>query len=114
MDNIKKHKIFEDDGTVVEQVEVEKKSPVIHNPLMEKKAAERKTVMVEDVLDSFAGYLPNRIGFLTPGDGKCVFCGATTISPMRKICYDCMVKSGEKLYKEAKKSIEKGDNSFNF
>lgn len=115
MDNMKKHKIFDDDAVVVEKVEVEKKDEPVAEKETMKANVEPNTIMVEDVLDSFAGYLPNRLGSLViPGDGECMICGAHTISPMRKVCVDCMVKYGEKLYNKAKHMLEVGEVSFKF
>ncbi len=110
----KRRKIFDDDATVVEEVTVNpKKKPEMNvNSSINRRNVTNKVIKVEDVLDTFAGYLPTQANFMPKDGGECLICGKETSSSMRKICFDCIQNKGEMLYKDAKKAIENGDKEF--
>lgn len=101
----KRKKIFDNDGVAVEEVvSVNKKNTRLKANLEEYKEPSPSitSLKMEDVLDSFAGYLPAQVNFMTRDGGQCLICGKETSSSMRKICFECLQKNGEKIYKKAK------------
>lgn len=113
----KRRKIFDDGATVVEEVTVKnKKKPGLTvndgSPINSKNNV-KKVIKVEDVIDTFAGYLPSHANFMPKDGGECLICGKETTSSMRKICFDCLQSKGKEIYQKAKKSIEMGDKEFN-
>lgn len=112
----KRRKIFDDGVTVTEEVSVKnKKKPgltVNDGSTTNYKSPVRKTIKVEDVIDTFAGYLPTQFNFMPRDGGQCLLCGKETISSMRKICVDCLKKRGKEIYQKARNFAEIGDNEF--
>lgn len=116
----KRRKIFDGDGTTVTEVistKPKKKAELEVNTMSDNfsykpMSHEIKKIKVEDVLDTFAGYLPATVNFMTKDSGECLICGKETSSSMRKICFSCLSEHGEELYNKAKKSIEMGDKEF--
>lgn len=112
----KRRKIFDDGSTVVEEVSVRNKKKPELNVNVDKpinnRSTEKKTIQVVDVLDTFAGYLPTQANFMPRDGGECLLCGKETTSSMRKICFDCLQKKGQEIFKKAKKSVEVGDKDF--
>lgn len=110
----KKRKIFDDDATVVEVVEVDKRNeptvPIVRRAAMK---SESKTVKVTDVLDTFAGYLPSQAAF-TEGTnkGECVLCGKETTNELRKVCFDCLKTHSMELHHEAVDAMLNGKTEF--
>lgn len=109
----KRRKIFDDDATMVEAVEVEKKEqnvPIVRRAAMKPVA---KTVEVIDVLDAFAGYLPSQAAF-NEGEGKgtCVLCGKETTTSLRKICFDCLKAHSMDLHHGAVDALTNGKTEF--
>lgn len=110
----KKRKIFDDDATVVEAIEVDKHDepnvPIVRRAGMKPTA---KTVKVTDVLDTFAGYLPSQAAF-TEGTnkGECVLCGKETTNELRKVCFDCLKTHAMELHHEAVSAMENGKTEF--
>lgn len=116
----KKRKIFDDDATVVEVVEVDKRNeptvPIVRRAAMK---SESKTVKVTDVLDTFAGYLPSQAAFTertnrTEGTnrGECVLCGKETTNELRKVCFDCLKTHSMELHHEAVDTMLNGKTEF--
>lgn len=108
----KRRKIFDDGATVVEEVVQKSKKPELKVDLDEPKNTVKKKIKVEDIIETFAGYLPTQANFMPKDGGECLLCGKETSSSMRKICFNCLQREGEKLFKKAKKSIEMGDKDF--
>lgn len=109
----KRRKIFEGDGTTVEEVistKPRKKPDLSVNAVAARN--DTKDIHVDDVLDSFAGYLPASANFMPKDSGKCVICGKDTSSSMRKLCFDCLQNHAEELYEKALKAIDNGDKVF--
>lgn len=116
MDNNKRRKIYDKDSTVVEISNAEKKNNlrIELNDKISTADSEKKTILVTDILDTFAGYIPPRISFIDSGEGECILCGKTTASKMRKVCFDCMKDNSKKLYEKAKNAIEHKETEFEF
>ncbi len=112
----KRRKIFDDGATVVEEViSKPKKKPELSidvNKSINNRNIGKKTVTVEDVIDTLAGYLPTQVNFMPKDGGECLICGKETSSSMRKICFTCLQNKGEILYKNTKKAIENGNKEF--
>lgn len=112
----KRRKIFDDGAATVEEVTVKKnKKPelmVNDGSPMNSRSPLKKTIKVEDIIDTFAGYLPSQANFMPKDGGECLICGKETTSSMRKICFDCLQSKGHDLYTKAKKSVEIGDKEF--
>ncbi len=112
----KRRKIFDDGATVVEEViSKPKKKPELNvnvdTPMNSRKIV-NKVFNVQDILDTFAGYLPSQANFMPKDGGECLICGKETSSSMRKICFECLQNKGEMIYKNAKRAIEDGDKEF--
>lgn len=110
----KRRKIFDEGGTTVEEVTVSrnKKKPELMVNDGSPKITVKKTIKVEDIIDTFAGYLPAQANFMPKDGGECLLCGKETTSSMRKICFDCLKNKGKELYQKAKKSSEMGNKEF--
>lgn len=109
----KRRKIFDSDGTTVEEVvsvKPKKKPGLEVNTNVD--SNEKKNIKVEDVIDSFAGYLPSTVNFMPKDDGECLICGQKTTSSMRKICFDCIKKYGEELYAKSKHAAKNHEDDF--
>lgn len=106
----KRRKIFDEDATFVEEVEVIT-SPQ-NKPNQDETTHNRKELSAADILDTFAGYLPVQANFMPADGGQCLICGQQTSGSMRKLCFDCLKSNGKELYRKAKKSLESGDNDF--
>lgn len=71
---------------------------------------EMTSVSVSDVLETMAGYVMPDFRFVGSGEkGTCLICGKQTSMASRKLCGDCMKKSGSRLYQLAKQAIENGE-----
>lgn len=116
MENTKRRKIYDSDAVKVEEVTVNKKKnlKIDLEDKVEVQNNGKKNILVVDVISAFAGYLPPRANFMDNEEGTCRICGKKTSSSMRTICFDCMCSYGKKLYDEAKDSIERRQNSFEF
>lgn len=108
----KRRKIFDDGATIVEEIVQKPKKPELKVDLDEPRNTVKKTINVEDIIETFAGYLPTQANFMPRDGGECLLCGKETSSSMRKICFDCLQSKGQELYRKAKKSIEIGDKDF--
>lgn len=113
----KRRKIFDDGAATIEEVTVKKnKKPelaVNDGSFMNSRSSLKKTIKVEDIIDTFAGYLPSQANFMPKDGGECLICGKETTSSMRKICFDCLQRHGDELYNKAKNAIENGNKEFN-
>lgn len=112
-------KIYEDDSVMVEQTFPDDDVAVIRDEIMRDISRvstdkEEMTVDVSDVLDTFAGYMVQKVGMNDPenGSGECVLCGASTQYKLRKVCVPCLEKHRIELWQEAKTAIENGDRTF--
>ena len=118
MENTKRRKIYDEDATLVEEVTTNKKKNNLKidldDNIEDQNNSEKKTILVNDVLSAFAGYLPPRANFMDSNPGECKICGKDTSSSMRTICFECMIKYGKELYDEAKNAIERNSMSFEF
>lgn len=107
-------KIFDDDGIVIESKPAEEKKESVYSVKSAKSAGRKTEINVADVLDAYAGYMPQRFGMndASLGAGECVICGGKTQYTTRKICVPCLDKYGKEIYKNAKEAIENSQISF--
>lgn len=113
----KRRKIFDDDATMVEAIEVEKKEeavpPIVRRAAKMAVKPEPITVKVIDVLDAFAGYLPSQAAFNeSEGKGTCILCGKETTTSLRKICFDCLKQRAMELHHEAVSALSDRKTEF--
>lgn len=104
----KSHTIYDDDSVVVEYTEPSEEVIVTRSEESKRVSRTEKELDVDDVFDSFVGYLIPKLTLNNAdgGSGECLLCGAKTQYSMRKICYECMVENKEKLYDKMKVALE--------
>lgn len=107
-------KIFDDGAILVEQTYPTDDVAVVSKKTRSVSMGGTKTINVTDVLDTYAGYIPQRFGMNDGAEdsGECIICGAKTQYPLRKICVPCLEKYGDGLYEACKLCIENGEDSF--
>lgn len=107
-------KIFDDGAILVEQTYPTDDVEVVSKKTRSAPMSETKTINVVDVLDTYAGYIPQRFGMNDGAEdsGECIICGAKTQYPLRKVCVPCLEKYGRDVYEKCKGSIESGESYF--
>lgn len=106
---------FDDDSVIVEKSYPTEKVEVVEKRKSFKSARETKEINVDDVMDTFAGYMAARFGVNKSGEpnGECVICGKSTQYQHRKMCVDCLEKySVEDILNKSKTAVENGETTF--
>lgn len=107
-------KLYDNDGVVVEQTYPTDDVEVVSKKMRSAPMSETKTINVADVLDTYAGYIPQRFGmnYGAEDSGECIICNAKTQYPLRKICVPCLEKYGREIFEKCKESIDIGESYF--
>lgn len=107
-------KIFDDGAIIVEQTYPNDDVEVVSKKMRSSTMNGTKTINVADVLDTYAGYIPQRFGMNDGAEdsGECIICGSKTQYPLRRICVPCLEKYGRDILKKCKESIESGESYF--
>lgn len=121
--------IYSGDATVVEQVTndsepVRMSEDVSVFKMDTEQSLIGKTFYVDEVFDTFVSYIIPRleVSELAKKDDEtteessvtCMICGGHTSKPSRKICFPCMTKHRDTLYKKLKTAILNGEKTISF
>ncbi len=121
--------IYSGDATVVEQVTNTNETVGMSDDVSVFKMDTEQTLIgktfyVDEVFDTFVSYIIPRleVSELSKRDTEtsedssvvCMICGGHTSKPSRKICFPCMTKHRDALYKKLKTAILNGDKTLSF